>query len=185
MSLVQVLLIAVGLAMDAFTVSVAEGVALRKVTPGHTLRVCLHFGAFQAIMPVVGWLAGVSLRALIQGVDHWVAFGLLTAIGLKMVAGTFFGFETGEPREPSRGARLIALSVATSIDALAVGISLAMLGVAIWTPAAVIGLVTGALCAGGMHMGDRIGRRLGKWAELCGGVILCAIGVKILLEHIL
>jgi len=185
MSLLQILLIAVGLAMDALAVSIAEGVALRKVTPGHTLRLSLHFGAFQGIMPIFGWLAGVSLRTFIQGVDHWIAFGLLTAIGLKMVADTLFGLETGEPREPSRGGRLLALSIATSIDALAVGISLAMLGVAVWTPAAATGLITGVLCAAGVQMGDRVGRRLGRWAELCGGVILCGIGVKMLVEHLL
>jgi len=181
----QTLLIAVGLAMDALAVSVAEGVALRKVTAGHTVRLAVHFGAFQAAMPVVGWLAGQSLVSMIGALDHWVAFVLLCGIGGKMLADAAFRFETGEPREPSRGVRLIALSVATSVDALAVGLSLGLLHVAIWEPAVIIGLVTGVLCATGIQVGDRIGSHLGRWAELCGGVILCLIGVKILAEHTL
>lgn len=184
MSLLQVLLIAVGLAADAFAVSVAEGIALRRATPGHTLRVSLHFGAFQAIMPVLGWFLGRSLLRIMGALDHWVAFGLLVLIGGKMLADTLFRFETGEPREPSRGARLLALSVATSVDALAVGMSLAMLRVRIWEPAAIIGVVTGVLCAVGIQAGDRVGSRLGRWAEACGGVMLCLIGVKILYDHI-
>jgi len=179
------LLIAIGLAMDAFAVSVAEGIALEKLTPGHAARVAIHFGFFQAAMPVVGWLAGTSLRMLIGGLDHWVAFGLLMLLGGKMIADALTGFETNRARPPSRGARLIVLSVATSIDALAVGVSLAMLGVRIWGPALVIGVVTGALCAVGIRLGDRVGARLERRAELVGGVILCIIGTRILLDHLL
>jgi putative Mn2+ efflux pump MntP len=185
MSLIHVLLIAVGLAADAFAVSVAEGVALHRVTHRHTLRVALHFGAFQGAMPILGWLAGNSLRQFIGAFDHWVAFGLLVLIGGKMLADTVLGFETGEPRGPSRGARLIGLSIATSVDALAVGVSLAMLEVPIWEPAVIVGIVTGALCAVGIQLGDRIGATLGRWAELCGGVMLCLVGAKILAEHLL
>ncbi len=185
MPLSALLLIAVGLAMDAFAVSVAEGIALQKVTGGHALRVALHFGFFQALMPVVGWLAGTSLRAFVGAFDHWIAFGLLVLIGGKMIADTFVGFETGDPRPPSRGGRLLVLSVATSIDALAVGVSLAMLRVNVWEPALVIGVVTGILCAIGIHLGDRVGSRLGRRAELVGGIVLCLIGVRILLGHLL
>jgi len=185
MSLPALFLIAVGLAMDAFAVSVAEGIALQKVTGGHTARVALHFGFFQALMPVVGWLAGTSLRAFVGTFDHWVAFGLLVLIGGKMIADTFIGFETGEPRPPSRGARLLMLSVATSIDALAVGVSLAMLRVNVWGPALVIGVVTGVLCAVGIRLGDRVGSHLERRAELAGGIVLCLIGVRILLGHLL
>jgi putative Mn2+ efflux pump MntP len=185
MSLPALLLIAVGLAMDAFAVSVAEGMALERVTNGHTARVALHFGFFQAIMPVIGWLAGTSLRAFVGAWDHWVAFGLLVLIGGKMIADSFLGFETGEPRRPSRGARLLLLSIATSIDALAVGVSLAMLRVNVWEPAIVIGAVTGVLCAVGIRLGDRVGSRLEHRAELVGGIVLCVIGVRILLGHLL
>lgn len=185
MNILQILLIAVGLAMDAFAVSVAEGVALRRATNVHTLRVSLHFGAFQGAMPVIGWLAGTSLRSFIGAWDHWIAFGLLTLIGGKMVADALRGSRESGSREPSRGVRLLVLSIATSVDALAVGISLAMLRVHIWLPAVIIGIVTGALCAAGVQMGDRIGPRLGRWSELCGGIILCFIGAKILWDHLL
>lgn len=179
------LLIAVGLAMGASAVSVAEGVALEEVTRGHAARLAIHFGAFQALMPVVGWLAGRSLRIYTRAFDHWVAFGLLVLIGGKMIADTFLGFETGEPRGPRRGGRLVLLSLATSIDALAVGVSLGMLHVHVWEPALVIGLVTGALCVVGIRLGDRVGDRLEHGAEFVGGIILCLIGLKILLEHTL
>ena len=105
-------LIAVGLAADAFAVSVAEGVALRKLTRTHTVRVAIHFGLFQGAMPVLGWLAGHSLRTVVSAWDHWVAFGLLMIIGGKMLADAFWDFEAAEAREPSRGARLIVLSIA-------------------------------------------------------------------------
>jgi putative Mn2+ efflux pump MntP len=184
MDLVKILLVAVGLAADAFAVSVAEGVALRRVSARHTLRVAVYFGVFQGAMPVIGWLAGTGLRSFIGAFDHWVAFGLLVLIGGKMLADAVLGFETGEPREPSRGLRLVGLSIATSVDALAVGISLALLQVRIWLPAVVIGIVTGTLCAVGIQMGDRVGRKLGRWAEVAGGLVLCAIGAKILLDHL-
>jgi len=185
MTLPALFLIAVGLAMDAFAVSVAEGIALEKVTHSHTARVALHFGLFQAVMPVLGWLAGTSLRGFVGGLDHWIAFGLLVLIGGEMMVDTFLGFETGEVRQPSRGPRLILLSIATSIDALAVGVSLAMVGVNVWEPALVIGVVTGVLCAAGMELGGRVGPRLEHGAEFIGGAILCIIGIRILLEHLL
>jgi putative Mn2+ efflux pump MntP len=184
MTLPYILMIAVGLAADAFAVSLAEGMALHTVTPRHTARVALHFGGFQGVMPVLGWLAGSSLRAYMASVDHWIAFGLLVLIGGKMLLDALTGFETGRMREPSRGARLIGLSIATSIDAFAVGVSLAMLGVRIWQPAIVIGLVTGVLCGIGIQIGDRVGARLGKWAEVAGGAVLCLIGLEILVSHL-
>jgi putative Mn2+ efflux pump MntP len=185
MAVWKVCLIALGLAMDAFAVSVAEGVALHKVTRTHTLRIAAYFGLFQGTMPVIGWLAGQSLQGIIGVWDHWIAFGLLALIGGKMIADWAFGFETGEPREPSRGLRLISLSIATSLDALAVGVSLALLEVEIATAAILIGVITGILCAVGIQSGDRIGSRTGRWAELLGGGILCLIGAKILVQHLL
>jgi putative Mn2+ efflux pump MntP len=183
MTLPHILLIAVGLAADAFAVSLAEGMALRTVTPRHTARVAIHFGGFQGVMPVLGWLAGSSLRAYMASVDHWIAFGLLVFIGGKMLLDALTGFETGKVRPPSRGPRLVGLSIATSIDALAVGVTLAMLEVTIWQPAIIIGLVTGVLCGIGIQIGDRVGARLGKWAEAGGGAVLCLIGVEILISH--
>jgi putative Mn2+ efflux pump MntP len=184
MDLFPILMLAVGLAADAFAVSVAEGVAIHKVTRSHVLRVSIYFGAFQALMPIIGWLAGSSLADLIQPVDHWVAFGLLGFLGGKMIADSLTGFETGEVRQPSRGARLLVLAIATSLDALAVGVTLGILHSNIWAPAVIIGVVTGVLCAIGMDMGDRIGSRLGRRAELAGGVILVGIGLKILVEQL-
>jgi putative Mn2+ efflux pump MntP len=183
MELLPVLMLAVGLAADAFAVSVAEGVAIHKITRAHVLRVSICFGAFQALMPVAGWLAGSALARFIQPFDHWVAFGLLGFLGGKMIADSLTGFETAEPRQPSRGARLLLLAIATSLDALAVGVTLGILHTNIWAPAVIIGIVTGLLCAIGMDLGDRIGSRLGRRAELAGGVILVGIGVKILVEH--
>ncbi len=185
MNPIHILLIAVGLSADAFAVSVAEGVALHKVTRNHVLRISLHFGLFQAAMPILGWLAGTGLRQFVAAWDHWVAFGILTFIGGKMLLDVLFKFETGEARAPSSGGRLILLSVATSIDALAVGISLSMLEVRIWWPAVTIGVVTGILCAVGIDLGDRIGTKLGRWAEAAGGTILCLLGANILAEAIL
>jgi len=184
MDLLHILFVAVGLAMDAFAVSVAEGIALHKVTRTHTVRMAASFGAFQGAMPVIGWFAGAGLRTYIGAFDHWVAFGLLVLIGGKMLADALFGFETGELRSPSRGWRLIGLSIATSIDALAVGVSLAMLQEQIWEPAIIIGVVTGIICAIGVQMGDRVGSRLGRWAEVVGGCVLCLIGVRILMVHL-
>ena len=183
MSLFKLLLIAVGLSADAFAVSVAEGIVIEEAKARHTLRVALMFGLFQAAMPVLGWFLGESLRGLIGSFDHWVAFGLLAFIGSKMVLDAALGIETGERRGGSRGARLVMLAVATSIDALAVGVTIAMLHVRIWTPALVIGIVTALLCAVGVQAGGRIGTRLGRWAEVVGGLVLLGLGVKILFEH--
>ena len=185
MGLVQTLLIAVGLAMDAFAVSVSAGLRVAGDSRRHMARIALHFGAFQAVMPVIGWLAGRSLRAAIAAYDHWVAFGLLALIGAKMVVE---GIRPGAPDEapcgPLQHGELLVLSVATSIDALAVGVSLAMLEVRVWRPALVIGVVTGLLSAAGIETGDRVGSRVGHRAELLGGLVLCGLGVKILVEHL-
>jgi putative Mn2+ efflux pump MntP len=162
---------------------VAEGAVLQRVTAGHTLRVALLFGGFQALLPVVGALAGDALSGLIRAYDHWVAFALLVLIGGKMLLDAALGFETGRSRNPSGSGRLLALAVATSIDALMVGVTLGLLGTGILRPALLVGLVTGVLCAVGIQAGECVGRRLGRWAELCGGVALCLIGARILWTH--
>ena len=185
MSFIALLALSVGLAMDAFAVSVAEGIVLHRVTRRHTLRLALYFGGFQAGMPVVGWLAGRTISNYVQAYDHWVAFGLLMLIGGKMLADAVWRFETDVDRPPSRGLKLLGLSIATSIDALAVGVSLAMLEVNVWWTVLWIGLVTGVLSAVGLHLGDRAGTRLERWAEVLGGVMLCGIGLEILLRHLL
>lgn len=177
--------IAIALAMDAFAVALSAGLILPQLTGRHLFRFGFHFGLFQALMPVLGWLAGISLRQQIEAFDHWLAFGLLSLVGGKMLWEAWHGGD--EPREgdPTRGLSLVMLSLATSIDALAVGLSLAVLGVEIWTPAVVIGLVAGVLTICGMLLGRRLGQAWGSGVEIFGGLVLIAIGVKILLEHTL
>ena len=177
--------IAVGLAMDAFAVSIAVGLTLKQVSLRQTFRLSYHFGLFQALMPIAGWLAGRSIARWISPFDHWIAFGLLAAIGGKMIYEAVAGDEEEDtPKDPTKGASLVVLSVATSIDALAVGLSLALLGVDIWYPALVIGLVAVAFTATGLHLGKRFGALLGRRVEIFGGATLIAIGVRILVEHL-
>jgi putative Mn2+ efflux pump MntP len=177
--------IAVGLAMDAFAVALAAGVTLQRVTARHTFRLAWHFGLFQFLMPVIGWLAGLSVAERIAALDHWVAFGLLALIGTKMIWEAIRGDQTPHvAQDPTRGLTLVVLSVATSIDALAVGLSLAFLQVSIWYPALVIGLVAGALTTAGIHLGKRLGTLVGRRVGALGGVILLLIGLKILVEHL-
>jgi len=178
--------IAIGLAMDAFAVSIAAGLTLKTVDARQTFRLAWHFGLFQALMPIIGWLAGLSIEHWIAPVDHWIAFGLLAAIGGKMIYEALKDADDDEVRrgDPTKGWSLVLLSIATSIDALAVGLSLALLGVSIWWPAIVIGLVAGAFTVVGMQLGKRFGALLGRRMEVIGGIVLIAIGVKILFEHL-
>jgi putative Mn2+ efflux pump MntP len=177
--------IALGLAMDAFAVSIAVGLSLQRVGARQTFRLAWHFGLFQALMPVLGWIAGLTVADLISAVDHWVAFGLLLAIGGRMLYGSLReGTAPEVARDPTKGASLVVLSVATSIDALAVGLSLAFLRVDIWYPAAVIGVVAGALTTVGLQLGGRFGSWFGRRMETVGGVVLVLIGARILVEHL-
>lgn len=176
--------IAFGLAMDALAVSIASGITIARVTPRHVFRLAFHFGLFQALMPIIGWFAGTSFAAQIAQWDHWVAFGLLSLIGGKMGLEGLKSQEQELSGDPSRGLMMVSLSIATSIDALAVGLSFAMLQVSIWIPAAVIGLITGALSTFGVLFGNRIGNRWRRGATLCGSVVLIGIGLKILISHL-
>lgn len=174
----------VGLAMDAFAVATATSLMLERVSKRQIFRFGFHFGLFQAMMPILGWFAGNTAHEYIAAWDHWVAFGLLTFIGVKAIADTpLRGEEQTAEHDPTRGLSLVVFSIATSIDALAVGVSLAMLGVAIWTPALVIGIVTSFLTTLGMLIGARIGPRLGRAAAILGGVVLILIGMRILASH--
>jgi putative Mn2+ efflux pump MntP len=186
MDFLTLLGIAFALAMDAFAVALATGMNLTTLTGRHLFRLGFHFGLFQALMPVIGWLAGLTVQRQIAGWDHWIAFGLLAFVGGHMLWEAWR--ETEEEKsasDPTRGLSLVLLSVATSIDALAVGLSLSVLGVSIWTPALVIGLVAGALTVAGMLLGRRAGDRWGPRVEIVGGLILIGIGLKILFEHLL
>jgi putative Mn2+ efflux pump MntP len=178
--------IAVALAMDAFAVALSAGLFLPQLTGRHLFRFGFHFGLFQALMPVLGWLAGLTLREYIEAYDHWLAFALLSMVGGKMLWEAWHSDDDSpRPDDPTRGWSLVMLSVATSIDALAIGLSLAVLGVSIWTPALVIGLTAGALTVCGMLLGRRIGRSWGTGVEIFGGLVLIAIGCKIVIEHTL
>jgi putative Mn2+ efflux pump MntP len=186
MGWVPLLGIAVALAMDAFAVAIAAGLQLRPLTAGHVFRLSFSFGLFQALMPIAGWLAGATVQRHIAAYDHWIAFGLLGFIGGKMIVESRRrGEEERLSADPTRGWTLVGLSFATSIDALAVGLSLAMLRVSVWVPALVIGVVCAAFTVTGMLIGWRIGRAWTRRVELWGGLVLIAIGVKIVLEHTL
>jgi len=177
--------IAIGLAMDAFAVSIAAGLTLKHVDARQTVRLAWHFGLFQAFMPVIGWFAGRSVERWIAPVDHWIAFALLATIGGRMIYESFSDHDDERPAvDPTRGWSLVVLSVATSIDALAVGLSLALLGVSIWLPALVIGVVAFVFTAVGLHVGRRFGTLLGRRVETVGGVVLIVIGLRILIEHL-
>ena len=177
----EILIIAVGLAMDAFAVSVAAATSGKLSGKRATFRLSFHFGLFQGMMPVIGWFAGVKIAHLIAAVDHWVAFGLLLFVGGRMVISAFSLETETFSRDPSRGMSLVILSVATSIDALAVGLSLAMIQTGIWYPAVMIGIVTAVLSVIGIRAGKYFGKKFGPRMELIGGVILIGIGLKILL----
>ena len=186
MEAINILAIAVALAMDAFAVSIAAGVTLKAVSLRQTFRLAWHFGLFQALMPIIGWSAGLTVRNYIEAWDHWIAFGLLFFVAQGMLRSAIKGEREEEAhKDPTRGMTMVMLSIATSIDALAVGLSLSMINVSIWTPALIIGIVAGAFTTAGMHLGKAIGgmAKLSRWAELIGGLVLLAIGINILLEH--
>ncbi len=182
MSFPYILAVALALAMDVLAVSLAIGLS-RKVPVAGILRLASAFGLFQMGMTLLGSFAGGNLVRHVQGIDHWVAFGLLLVVGVRM------GYESFKPPhlksgDPSRGLALLTLAVATSIDALAVGLSLAALHASLWYPAAVIGAVSFALGIAGMTVGPKVGKFVGRWAELLGGAILLAIGIRILISHL-
>jgi putative Mn2+ efflux pump MntP len=183
MSVLELFLIALGLSMDAFAVSLAAGTHQKVRGPGPAFRLWFHFGLFQSLMTVVGWFAGMGLEKIIETWDHWLAFGLLTAVGGKMVwEGRRPGGDTEAElkQDPSRGLVLLSLSVATSLDALAVGVSLGVLRTAIWQPGVVIGLVTALMSLLGLRLGGFLGARFGRWMEVAGGIVLVLIGLRIL-----
>ena len=177
-------LLAVGLSMDAFAVSVCKGLAMDKVTVGKACLVGLWFGGFQALMPLVGYFLGQQFAGAIQSFDHWVAFGLLGLIGMNMIKEALSEDEE-KVNDDLSVKTMFLLAVATSIDALAVGISLSLTGqVQIYTAIALIGATTFLLSAVGVKIGAVFGSRFEKKAEMAGGVILIFLGVKILLEHL-
>jgi len=182
-----ILALSVGLAMDATAVSAARGMAVPEVRPRHAALVALFFGGFQALMPVVGWLVGARVGPLVEQWDHWIAFVLLAAIGAKMLweARGTNGKVTPRSEEELFGLRvMLALAVATSIDALAVGITLPLLDAPFALSVATIGVTTAVLCVAGLFLGRRAGAMFGRRLDALGGLILIGLGTKILLDHL-
>jgi putative Mn2+ efflux pump MntP len=184
MHLATTTFLALGLAMDAFAVSISSGITIKNPRIEQALKIAIFFGAFQAIMPVVGWLAGLGLRELIAQVDHWIAFGLLFLIGCRMIYESTKARSERKVLNPLGLGVLLLLSVATSIDALAAGVSLAFLKMSIVLPVIIIGAVTLVLSFLGVFVGDRSGHLFENKAECVGGLVLIGIGTKILIEHL-
>jgi putative Mn2+ efflux pump MntP len=185
--LLAVVGIAVGLSMDALSVSVANGFIIRQLRFRHAFRIAFFFGFFQFFMPIVGWAAGRYFHTYIRSFDHWIAFGLLLFIGAKMIIEA----RILDPADPACASRtclhfptLLLMSVATSVDALAVGISFAFLEMGILYPVVIIGVMTFAVCVAGVYIGNKIGHLFENTLGVAGGIIIIGIGIKILLEHL-
>lgn len=185
MSFIEIIILSIGLAMDAFAVSICKGLGMKKVTVKNELIVGGYFGIFQAIMPLIGYFIGVRFQEKITAIDHWIAFILLSIIGVNMIRESLGDDEDDEENESDLGFKtMIVLAIATSIDALAVGITLAFLKVNIITSAITIGILTMAISIIGVRIGNVFGTKYKSKAELAGGIILICIGLKILLQHL-
>lgn len=193
MRIYELLIIGVSLSMDAFAVSMCRGLEMRKFNPKHATIIALFFGAFQAIMPVIGYYAGTLFESYITSIDHWVAFGLLAFLGGKMIFDGVKEYLEEKKQDKKEDPtyvdklnikKLFVMAIATSIDALAVGITFAFLDTNIWVAISIIGSITFALCFLGVFIGNRVGTKFKNQATIAGGVVLILIGVKILLEHL-
>jgi len=185
MDALQIVMIAVGLAMDAAAVSLSAAASGYANEPRAVFRLSFHFGLFQFMMPVLGWLLGIGMERYVSSVDHWIAFGLLGYVGARMIGSGLKPSDQDLKADPSRGLTLVMLSVATSIDALAIGLSLAMLKVSIWYPSMTIGIITAVLSVTAIKFGNKLGAAFGQRIEIVGGIILVAIGLRIVLSHTL
>ncbi len=185
MSLLEVFLIALGLAMDAFAVCLCAGTTgfINGLRP--VFRLAFHFGLFQALMPALGWLVGIGVERYIAAFDHWVAFGLLAFVGVRMIRSGLAPDGDEDCVDPSRGGTLIMLAIATSIDAFAVGLSFAVLRVSIVWPVIIIGVVAALMSMLGIYLGNRLGQTFGKRMEVIGGFILVVIGIRVVISHML
>ena len=185
MGLFDIVLIAAGLAMDASAVSLAAAAAGFAGNGRAVFRLAFHFGLFQFLMPVLGWFLGVGFVSYFKAFDHWVAFGLLAFVGGRMIMAGFSDGEEAIVKDPSRGMTMVMLSIATSIDALAVGLSLAMMDISIWYPAVIIGVITAGFSLLAIAAGKRLGTLLGKRMEILGGFVLIFIGLRILVSELM
>lgn len=183
MTFIELLLIAIGLSMDAFSVSICKGLTTKKFSWRMALVCGLWFGFFQALMPIIGYFLGAQFQEMIEAYDHWIAFGLLFLIGANMIREAVWGKE--ESQDGSLGFKtMLLLAIATSIDAMAVGVSFACIRVKLWSSVIVIGLTTFAFSVLGVKIGNVFGSKYEKSAGIIGGIILILIGLKILLEHL-
>ena len=183
MGLAELLLIAVGLSMDAFAVSVCKGLGMSKLNMRHACVIALFFGGFQALMPLLGWILGEQFARYVTAVSHWIAFALLVFIGAKMVWEAFHEQDDDQADDESLDLReLLMLAIATSIDAFAVGVTFAFLDVAIAPSVAIIGVTTFVISIAGVAMGNQFGGRWEKPSAIAGGVVLICIGVKVLMD---
>ena len=185
MPFIELILIALSMAMDAFAVSLGAGTTGLTEGPRPKFRLSFHFGLFQFLMPVIGWLAGTTIERYIQSFDHWIAFALLAFVGGRMLWSGFHPEkEKKQDTDLSRGWTLVLLSIAVSIDALAVGLSLGLMGISIWYPAIIIGVVTSLLSLAGLFIGDGLGKKFGSAMEVIGGLVLIGIGIRIVVSHL-
>lgn len=184
MNIISIIFIAFGLSMDAFAVSITSGFSIKSLKINNALKIGTFFGLFQAIMPIIGWLAGLSFREIISDIDHWIAFGLLVIIGSKMIYESSKMEVKNDKINPLNLYLLLTLSIATSIDALAIGLTLSFLKVSIILPVIIIGSVTFLLSVTGVYIGNKFGHYFERKIEIVGGFILIGIGVKILIEHL-
>jgi putative Mn2+ efflux pump MntP len=185
LNFLEILLIALSMAMDAFAVCLGAGTLRQTTGERSTFRLSFHFGLFQFLMPVVGWLAGTTIERYIADYDHWIAFGLLAFVGIRMLRSGFDPNDEQQQNDISRGWTLVMLSVAVSIDALAIGLSLGLIGATIWYPAVVIGVVTGLVSWLGLQLGNKLSVKFGERMEIAGGIVLILIGIRILIAHIM
>jgi putative Mn2+ efflux pump MntP len=184
MSFIEIFILALALSMDACAVSLAASAAGYAANRRAVFRLTFHFGLFQALMPVLGWLLGSTVEPLIKDFDHWIAFALLMFVAVRMLRAGSDSSDTTQAEDPSRGLTMVMLAIATSIDALAVGLSLAMIRVAVWYPSVVIGVVTGLACLLAIRLGARVGAWLDKRAQTVGGLVLILIALRIVITHI-
>lgn len=184
MSIISIILVAISLSMDAFTVSISNGIILKKVKLKDAFKIALYFGTFQFIMPIIGWVIGSMFSGYIESIDHWIAFILLTFIGINMMYESKNEQNDKQIKNPTNNKTILLMAIATSIDALAVGISFAMLDTYILFPSICIGIITFFISFIGVFIGRKVGELFKTNAEMLGGIILILIGLNILREHI-
>jgi len=183
MGIIEIVLISFGLATDAFAASISSGITINKMKIRHAMLIAAFFGGFQALMPILGWACGIWVESYVKAVDHWIAFVLLTGLGSKVIWDAFQEDDQEEARDPLNIYVLFIVAIATSIDALAVGVSMSFLGISIISPALIIGTITFVTSFAGVYIGDKLGHFFEKKLEIFGGLVLIGIGAKILIEQ--